>query len=175
MAYRKLKKLMEYNIKKREVAQRVVACAISQATIQNIGDKIGELLPQVYDVLQVINIQQFGNNIVIYWDKEDDCLLLTEQGIHIDVGVQVDKAFEPVGQVRCSATPAGVVATTTHIGSYQQLPSAHAAIRNWCKENGYFIAGVNWEVYGDWNDDPTKLMTEVFYLLKHQVICRITL
>ncbi len=23
-----------------------------------------------------------------------------------------------------------------------------------------------WEVYGDWDDDPSKLRTDVFYLLK---------
>ena len=27
------------------------------------------------------------------------------------------------------------------------------------------LAGTSWEIYGDWNDDPTKLETLVVYLL----------
>jgi hypothetical protein len=28
------------------------------------------------------------------------------------------------------------------------------------------LAGVDWEVYGDWNDDEAKLETHVYYLLR---------
>jgi hypothetical protein len=38
-----------------------------------------------------------------------------------------------------------------------------------CRDNGYALAGPNWEVYGhwkdEWNSDPTKICTDVFYLL----------
>lgn len=27
------------------------------------------------------------------------------------------------------------------------------------------LAGINWEIYGDWNEDESKLETEIFYLL----------
>ena len=27
-------------------------------------------------------------------------------------------------------------------------------------------AGVNWEVYGDWDDDPAKRRTDVYFLLQ---------
>ena len=36
--------------------------------------------------------------------------------------------------------------------------------------HGHTLAGPNWEIYGhwvdEWNRDPTKIRTEVFYLLK---------
>jgi effector-binding domain-containing protein len=68
-----------------------------------------------------------------------------------------------------SATPAGTVAATTHFGPYGLLCQAHEAIRLWCANNGYTLAGPNWEIYGhwkdEWNTDPTKITTDVFYLL----------
>jgi hypothetical protein len=61
------------------------------------------------------------------------------------------------------------VATTTHFGPYHLLKGAHEAIRQWCQANGQVQAGPNWEVYGhwkdEWNSDPSKICTEVFYLL----------
>jgi effector-binding domain-containing protein len=77
--------------------------------------------------------------------------------------------FPGCGEVVGSATPAGLVAATTHYGPYGQLGAAHEGIRRWCGQNGYTLAGPNWEVYGHWNDewnrDPTKITTDVFYLL----------
>jgi hypothetical protein len=37
-----------------------------------------------------------------------------------------------------------------------------------CKfDHHYTLAGPNWEIYGDWNDQPDQLRTDVFYLLKN--------
>ena len=40
------------------------------------------------------------------------------------------------------------------------------AVREWCAEQGHTLAGPNWEVYGDWTDNPAELRTDVFYLLR---------
>ena len=70
---------------------------------------------------------------------------------------------------RIGATPAGPVATTTHYGPYGELHHAHVAIQEWCKKNGHTLAGPSWEIYGhwkdEWNRDPTKIVTDVYYLL----------
>ena len=69
-----------------------------------------------------------------------------------------------------SLTPAGEVATAAHFGPYNRLNEAHEAIRQWCVDNGRKPAGPNWEIYGhwidEWNRDPSKIRTDVFYLLK---------
>ena len=64
------------------------------------------------------------------------------------------------------STQAGRVATPLHVGPYDRLSEAHVAIQEWCAENGYAPAGVDRDVYGDWNDDSAKLETRVFYLLR---------
>jgi effector-binding domain-containing protein len=69
-----------------------------------------------------------------------------------------------------SVTPAGEVATVAHFGPYGGLGDAHRAIRDWCAANHRTLAGPNWEVYGhwvpEWNDDPSKIRTDVYYLLR---------
>jgi effector-binding domain-containing protein len=97
--------------------------------------------------------------VAVYWDGE----------INLEVGVELTTPFAGYGEVVGSSTPAGPVATTTHYGPYGQLHKAHEAIRVWCANNGYSMAGPNWEVYGhwkdEWNSDPSKICTDVFYLL----------
>jgi effector-binding domain-containing protein len=76
------------------------------------------------------------------------------------------------GELVGSALPAGTVATAVHFGPYNRLAAAHQAIRRWCVEHGYPLAGPCWEIYGhwihEWCDDPSKIRTDVFYLLKPQ-------
>ena len=83
----------------------------------------------------------------------------------IDFGVQVVRRFAGEGEVICTETPAGEVVMTTHVGSYDKLGAAHDAIHSWRAANGRTFAGYSWEIYGDWSDDPTRLETEIIYLL----------
>lgn len=150
----------------RKVTSQPLAVARDRATVGDIGPKIGTLLSAVRKFLQVSNVKQAGHNVVVYWDEADRRLITTDEGVLIEVGVQVAMPFEPEGTVACSATPAGTVAAMTHRGPYEQLPAVHAAVRQWCRDHRRPIAGPNWEIYGDWSDKPDELRTEVFYLLK---------
>jgi effector-binding domain-containing protein len=85
---------------------------------------------------------------------------------NIECGVEVVQPFAGDGRVFCSSTPAGMVATAAHLGPYDRLGEAHAALRTWCAEKGHALAGPFWELYGHWEDDPSKLRTDVFYLLR---------
>ena len=64
-----------------------------------------------------------------------------------------------------SATPAGPVATITHIGPYAGLGQAHDAIHAWCKAQGRALAGPSWEIYGHVSDPLLPPLTDIFYLL----------
>lgn len=83
----------------------------------------------------------------------------------VDFGVQVIRPFEGEGEIICTATPAGEVAITTHIGSYAKLGAAHNAIQSWRAATGRSFGACSWEIYGDWTNDETKLETQIVYLL----------
>jgi effector-binding domain-containing protein len=101
-----------------------------------------------------------GCNVMLYRDLPEP------HQMAVEVGVQVDGPFEPTGQVRPSALPAGLAAVTTHRGPYEQLGAAHRAVTEWCAANGRELTGERWEVYGDWHEDPRLLETQIFYGLK---------
>ena len=113
-------------------------------------------------VWQAVRAQQVpaGRHVAIYWDD----------GIRLEVGVELHGPFVETGDVVCSATPAGVVASAAHFGPYTGLAAAHEAIQTWCRANDRQRAGASWEIYGhwqaDWNADPSRIRTDVFYLLR---------
>ena len=89
--------------------------------------------------------------------------------IRLEVGVELLGPFTDDGEVVASATPAGTVAMTTHLGPYDGLGAAHDAIARWCAADGRRLAGPSWEIYGhwqrEWDTNPAAIITDVYYLL----------
>ena len=100
-----------------------------------------------------------GRHVALYWDGS----------IRLEVGVELLGPFADQGEVVRSMTPAGAVASVTHFGPYGGLGAAHEAIAQWCASNNRTLAGPNWEIYGhwlpEWNDDSSRIRTDVYYLL----------
>jgi effector-binding domain-containing protein len=151
---------MEFDIRLEQLGSCPLAVVRRRATFQELAKVIPEACGAVWGVVRALKIAGAGRHVALYWD--DVC--------HLDVGVELDAPFAGHGEVVGSATPAGTVATTTHFGPYNQLAGAHQAIREWCAKNSYSLAGPSWEIYGhwilEWCDDPSKIRTDVFYLVK---------
>ena len=151
---------MDYDIRLEQLSSRPLAVVRRRASSSQLSKVVPECCGLVWSVLRTSKIQGAGRHVALYWDGV----------INLEVGVEMDAPFSGVGEVVASATPAGQVATTTHFGPYQRLHKAHQAIRDWCADHGYQPAGPDWEIYGhwkdEWNHDPSKIRTDVFYLLK---------
>ena len=100
-----------------------------------------------------------GRHVAVYWDGS----------ITLEVGVELFGPFAEQGDVVRSATPSGVVASTTHFGPYGGLGAAHDAVLQWCKANNRSLAGPSWEIYGhwqrEWDADPSQIRTDIYYLV----------
>ena len=158
---------MQYSVQIVEVSPQPLAAARGYGNAQNLIPHLFELLDEVWKFLKANpHIKHEGLNVFLYYGEDGKDLLHTEQGLPIEAGVKVTAPFAGAGKVVCSATPGGTAATVVHIGPYENLSEAHAALRDWCNDNHRRIAGPSWEIYDHWNDDPGKLRTDVFYLLK---------
>lgn len=116
-------------------------------------------LDQVWEFLRTRpGLRTDGHNVFLYHHAQGAVM-------QVDFGVEVERAFDPVGDVHATETPAGEVALAMHVGRYDRLGETHAAIHAWCAKQGRGLAGKSWEVYGDWTDDESKLETTVAYLL----------
>ena len=150
---------MSYEIRLEQHASAPLAVVRRRAQLHELSTVVPAACGEVWNVIRALDISNAGRNIAVYWDEV----------INLEVGVELDVPFAGHGEVVRSATPAGRVAVTTHYGPYQHLASAHNAVRDWCQANGHALAGPNWELYGhwleEWNRDPSKIRTDVFYLL----------
>lgn len=153
---------MSYEVITKTVPTQRLAAVRRRVLIRDIGRTWKPALDLVWEFLRRHNdLRAGGHNCFLYHHPAH-----RDEAMDIDFGVQVIKSFDDEGEVVCTETPAGEVATTTHVGSYDKLGGAHDAIQSWAVANGRDFAGYSWEIYGDWNDDPSKLETEVVYLLK---------
>lgn len=151
--------MVEYHIRCEQLGSRPLAVVRRRARPEELSKVIPDACGVVWGIIRSRQIAGAGRHVAVYLDGQ----------INLEVGVELDAPFAGSGEVVGSSTPAGLVATTTHYGAYGLLYEAHEAIRRWCGDNGHTPAGPNWEIYGhwqdEWNSDPTKICTEVFYLL----------
>ena len=150
---------MEYDVRLEQHTSQPLAVVRRRASIPELPTVIPDACGTVWSVMRAQQVTGLGRHVAVYLDCQ----------INLEVGVEVAAAFAGYGEVVGSATPSGPVATTTHFGPYNKLGEAHEAIQRWCADNGHKLAGPTWEVYGhwldEWNNDPTKIRTDVFYLL----------
>jgi effector-binding domain-containing protein len=142
------------------LAARPLAVVRRRAGVRELAKVVPEACGLVWSALRAQKATGAGRHVALYLDDQ----------INLEVGVEMDAPFVGSGDVVGSSLPAGTVATATHFGPYGALHEAHRAIVDWCARNGHALAGPNWEVYGhwvdEWNRDPSKIRTDVFYLLK---------
>ncbi|HEY0761593.1 MAG TPA: GyrI-like domain-containing protein [Pyrinomonadaceae bacterium] len=149
---------MPYQVRIHSAPERHLAVVRRRLKWSELGGNLLQFLDRVYVQVRAGAIVQSGHNVFVYRDP-------TKEGVTAEVGVEVSGPFEAIDEVVYSSTPSGEVASTLHVGPYSELGGAYDALVRWCKEHNRPLAGTYWEVYGDWNDDPAKLETEVFYLL----------
>jgi hypothetical protein len=147
--------LTTYAVHIEDVAEQLLAASRERTTMRRVSQDIRRLLEAPWALIRERpELRRGGHNVALYHDAAT-----------VEVGIQIVAPFAPTDLVVCSATPAGTVATTAHLGPYDALGYAHDAVHAWCARSQRRLAGPFWEIYGDWNDDPSQLRTDVLYLL----------
>src|SRR6476469_9339664 len=118
---------MEYVVRLEQLGSRPLAVVRRRAAQHQLSKVVPDACGTVWNVVRAQQIPGAGRHVAVYLDGQ----------INLEVGVELDAPFAGHGEVVGSATPAGLVATTTHYGPYGLLHQAHEAIRQWCRNNGY--------------------------------------
>ncbi len=109
---------MEYDIRLQQVSSRPLAVVRRRAAPRELSKVVPDACGTVWSVLRSRQVAGAGRHVAVYWDGQ----------INLDVGVELDAPFSGCGEVVGSATPVGLVATTSHYGPYSELHGAHQAI-----------------------------------------------
>jgi effector-binding domain-containing protein len=136
-----------------------MAAVRRRTTFAELPRQIRGYFDIVYAQVRAGQVTKGGHNVALYRNASDN-------GVDVECGVQVPAKFADIGEVECREIPGGEVATTAHWGPYDRLGEAYDRLIPWIRKNGRTLAGVNWEVYGDWSDDPAKVRTDIHHLLK---------
>ena len=151
---------MGYLVETRTVAPVEVAAVRRRVRVGEVATAWRPALDQVWEFLRRHEgLRTDGHNVIVYRRAAAD------GWIDAEFGVQVTRSFDGEGDVVCTATPAGPVAATLHVGPYDKLGEAYDAIRAWAGQHGRLLGTDVWEVYGDWSDDPALLETQLFHRL----------
>lgn len=109
-----------------------------------------KLMDKLWPVIKENGIETTGIN---YWFYREATRLSTCVELSGDGGAEY---FEHV-PVRFES-----YAYYKHIGSYERLGEAYAALKNEIADRGLTQSGDYVEKYGHWTDDSSKLETEIF-------------
>lgn len=144
-----------------QVAPRKLAAVRREVTLAGVAAVWRPALDIVWDFLRGRpGLHAGGHNVFLYHHPTH-----RSAPMPVDFGVEVTESFERVGEVHSTQTPFGEAAVATHVGPYSRLKETHDAIHAFALQNGRFVAGNSWEIYGDWSKDESKLETTVVYLL----------
>jgi effector-binding domain-containing protein len=119
-----------------------------------LGRTMISLLDRVWPVIRAQDVPR-EHNVVVYLDGK----------MTIEAGVEVFGPFVETGDVHAYATPSGTAIRTAHFGEYSECGGAYAALEQWLAAKARPRAGISWEVYGDWSDDPAQRRMDVYILL----------
>lgn len=93
---------------------------------------------------------------------------VSTERVEVEAGIVVPSPVAGEGRVEASDLPAGDAAVTTHIGPYESMHEAYAAIEAWMSANGRTPGGAPWETYfsdPQAEPDASKWRTEIAWPL----------
>ncbi|GAA2092545.1 hypothetical protein GCM10009841_01560 [Microlunatus panaciterrae] len=149
---------MSYEVQIVDEPGRHLAVTRYSARPEEMGRLVGQAFGTVMAYLSSKGINPSGPAVSYY----------TMVGDHFDVtsGFLVDAPIEGDRTVVPLQLPAGPVATTTHIGPYQDLGKAYEALQESARQRGLLVdtAGPMWEEYWSGPETaPEQTRTTVFW------------
>lgn len=163
---------MTYSITKQELPPQPVLVVRRRVKRSEIAATIGEVLGHVFQYAQQNGIALAGLPFTRYVEVGPG-LMTIEPGMRIAAagqdGIPVDAAWAQTSggaEVVKDTLPGGPAAATTHMGPYETLPDAYAAVQAWIESEGLAAAGPPWECYitdpAEY-PDPKDWKTDVFW------------
>jgi AraC family transcriptional regulator len=166
---------MPYTVKKTQLAPQPVIVGRRRVKRSDISAAIGQTLPHIFQFAQQRGIALSGHPFTRYVEVGPG-LITMEPGMRIagsgQDALQIDPSWTVAtgeGEVRSDTLPGGTAAVTVHMGPYDQLVDAYAAIEQWMQANGVEAAGPPWESYvtdpAEY-PNPADWKTEVFWPIR---------
>jgi effector-binding domain-containing protein len=149
--------MQAYEIQTQSMTEQPTAVAATTLAATEIGPWLTKTYGIIAKYLAAKGVQPVGPAFGRYH-------MLDGGRFSVEAGFPVDRAIAGDGDVMPSSLPGGTVAKTIHVGPYDQMRPAYAALSSWVKARGGELTADAWEVYvSDPSEqpDPAAWCTEV--------------
>jgi effector-binding domain-containing protein len=148
---------MDYEIEVKNVSPQPVVSIRTKCKPGAIKETLSDLLPSSFTHVMARGKHPAGPPFTRFHR-------FTPEEVELEGGCPVTEHVDGDGRVEAGELPGGEVAATVHVGPYETLSEAYAALEEWVKLNGRRQKGAPWEVY--WSDpgqetDPGRWKTEI--------------
>lgn len=150
---------MEYHVEPRHQARLPYVAVRTTTPMAAIGTSMGEQFGRLFGWLEANGVTPVAAPWARYLSVGPDEV---EYEVAVPVAAEVIVAAGAIAGV----LPACQVATTLHVGPYDRLVDAYAAVSAWLHAQGAQVSGAMWEVYlngPDSEPDPGRWRTLVCF------------
>jgi effector-binding domain-containing protein len=148
---------MDYRIAHHLVEPQAIVAIRDRRKQHELPGFLKAAFPQLFGRLRLLGVSPAGPPFVIYHEFGPD-------GVDAEVCVPVAHPVSATGRIQSRVLPSMTVARTLHVGRYEELGIAYAAVSDWVGSHGYEAAGPMRERYlngpGD-NVAPSEYRTEI--------------
>jgi effector-binding domain-containing protein len=148
---------MSYEIERKTIAAQPIAYGEGSGSAGEIPSLLGEILPRAMKHIQASGGKPAGPPFTHY--------LKMGETIEFQAGIPLQKSIDGGDGIKTGELPGGEVLRTVHIGPYDELNKAYAAMAQYVEEHGLNAGDTMWEYY--WTDpseepNPENWKTELF-------------
>lgn len=134
---------MEYEITIEQRDAQPAAVVRGRMSVEALPAFLGDAFTEVLKVLEEQHLAPAGPPFGIY--------RMVEVGFDVAAGFPCTADVTAAGRVEPVTLPGGPAATTMHVGAYDGIAAAYAAVTDWLAGSGYVPSWDPWESY---LDDP---------------------
>ena len=147
------------------IEQRAALLVVSQrrsVRLSEIGTVLSIAFGEIYRDPRVAAVPPAGPPFVVYHGVPED-----DQPFEIEICAPIPTEVEVPSGWEVRTLPAGTFATLVHVGPYDRIATAYAALGSWIATHDYVIVGPPREVYLSRPDVPAaQIQTRIEYPLE---------
>jgi effector-binding domain-containing protein len=125
---------MTYDISRRVIPDQRILSIRDRLVQSELPAFLGRSFGELFGHLRLLGVEPQGEPFVIYhafgWDDTD-----------LEVCVPIAAEVVASGRITARLLPGESVAQTLHVGPYDELATAYAAVTAWIRRNGFEVAG----------------------------------
>jgi effector-binding domain-containing protein len=153
--------MMEYRCELLDRPAQPTLVIRTHASVQSLPQVLGEAYGAVLQTAGQMGLRPSGAPFVAYHNMD-----MTD--LDMEIGFPFEQKPNGKDPVLAGEIPGGKAASCLHVGPYEQVGAAYAALQKWMQENACVPAGVVYEFY--LNDPettpPAELQTQVVFPLE---------